>query len=211
MGETLLTRYPGVDIDLGSASLGEYVILGVPPRGQAPGALATRIGRHAVVRSHSVIYSGNVIGDYFETGHGVMLRESNRIGDRVSIGSHSIIEHHVEIGDGVRIHSNVFVPEHTVLEAGCWLGPGSVLTNARYPLSPSAKADLRGAHVGAGAIVGANVTLLPGVRIGAGALVGAGAVVVEDVPSGAVVVGNPARIVRQVSDLAAYRNRTRVD
>jgi acetyltransferase-like isoleucine patch superfamily enzyme len=52
-----------------------------------------------------------------------------------------------------------------------------------------------------GAKIGANVTLLPGVVVGENALVGAGAVVVRDVPPGAVVVGNPARIVRQVSEL----------
>lgn len=209
--DSLLIRHPGVDIDLDSATLGEYVVLGVPPRGETPGSLPTRIGRGAVIRSHGVIYAGNVIGENFQSGHGVMIREANRIGDNVSIGSHSIIEHHVEIGDGVRIHSNVFVPEYTVLEAGCWLGPGAVLTNARYPLSADAKKNLEGAHVAAGAIVGANVTLLPGVKIGAGALVGAGAVVVENVPPGAVVVGNPARVVRQVNELAAYRGRDRAE
>jgi acetyltransferase-like isoleucine patch superfamily enzyme len=207
MTASALTRHPGVDIDLDTAELGEYVVLGVPPRGESPGSLPTRIGRRAVIRSHSVIYAGNVIGDDFQSGHGVMIRESNRIGDNVSVGSHSIIEHHVEIGDGVRIHSNVFVPEYTILEAGSWLGPGAVLTNARYPLSADAKRNLRGPRVGAGAIVGAHVTLLPGVHIGARALVGAGAVVVEDVPPGSVVVGNPARVVRQVDDLAAYRGR----
>jgi acetyltransferase-like isoleucine patch superfamily enzyme len=203
--ERAFTCYPGVTIDEASAMVGEFVILGVPPRGHAPGALATRIGARAVLRSHTVVYAGNVIGDDFQTGHGVLIRECNQVGSRVSVGSHSIVEHHVIIGDGVRIHSQAFVPEFTVLEAGASIGPGTVLTNTRYPWSPGAKETMRGPHVESGAIVGANVTVLPGVRIGTGALVGAGSVVVEDVPPGVVVVGNPARIVRAVQDVPAYR------
>ena len=67
---------------------------------------------------------------------------------------------------------------------------------------------MQGPHVEAGAIVGANVTLLPALRIGAGALIGAGAVVVGDVAAGVVVVGNPARVIGKVADLAAYRSST---
>jgi len=201
------TCYPGVRLDQESLTVGEFVIIGVPPRGYAPGALETCIGTRATIRSHTVIYAGNVIGDDFETGHGVLVRESNQIGSRVSIGSHSVVEHHVVVGDDVRIHSSVFVPEYTVLQARCRIGPGSVLTNTRYPWSPHAKGAMQGPLVETGAIIGANVTLLPGVRIGAGALVGAGAVVVNDVRPGTVVVGNPARVVRNVDELAVYRTK----
>ena len=182
----------------------EFVLLGVVPRGHQPGDLETRIGPAAFIRSHTVIYAGNVIGANFQTGHGVMIRELNEIGDNVSIGTHSIIEHHVQLGRGTRIHSNVFIPEFSVLEEGVWVGPHAVFTNARYPLSPTAKADLKGPHLLPGAKVGANVTLLPGVVIGRGALVGAGSVVVRDVPDGKVVVGNPAHVIRDVGELAAY-------
>ena len=196
--------YPNVHLGA-DAQIGEYVVLGVPPRGHAPGELETRIGARAVIRSHTVIYAGNVIGNDFQAGHGVLIREANQIGHRVSVGSHSVVEHHVIIGDDVRIHSNAFVPEFTVLEAGCWIGPNVVLTNARYPLSPRTKEELQGPHVESRAKIGANATLLPGVRIGADALVGAGAVVVRDVPPGKVVIGNPARVVGDVSDLTAYQ------
>lgn len=185
-------------------SIGNYVIVGEPPRGKKPGELKTILGARATIRSHSVIYAGNVIGDDFQTGHGVLVREENRIGNNVSIGSHSIVEHHVTIGNNVRLHSNVFVPEFSILEDDCWLGPNVVVTNARYPQSPSAKENLKGATIKRGAKIGANATLLPGIVIGENALVGAGAVVVRDVPAGAVVGGNPARVIKQIEDIQEY-------
>lgn len=186
------------------ARVGDFCIIGEPPRGKDAGELETHIGARAVIRSHTVIYAGNRIGDDFQTGHGVLVREENQIGHNVSIGSHSIVEHHVRIGNHVRLHSNVFVPEFSVLEDDCWLGPNVVVTNARYPQSRNVKEQLRGAHLKRGAKIGANATLLPGVVIGENALVGAGAVVTHDVPDGAVVAGNPARLIKQVSEIAEY-------
>lgn len=187
------------------AHIGDFAIVGEPPRGKQPGELETRIGARAVIRSHSVIYAGNVIGDDFETGHGVLVREENEIGDHVSIGSHAVVEHHVKIGNHVRLHTNVFVPEYSVLEDGCWLGPNVVLTNARYPLSRDAKQNLCGPIIQRGAKIGANATLLPGITVGANALVGAGAVVTRDVPAGAVVAGNPARVIKRIEEIEEYR------
>jgi acetyltransferase-like isoleucine patch superfamily enzyme len=192
--------YRGVELGEGSV-IEDYSIVGTPPRGKKDGELATVIGAGAVIRSHSVIYAGNTIGKNFQTGNKVNIRESNRIGDNVSIGTLSVVEHHVEIADNVRIHTQVFIPEFSVLEEGCWIGPNVVFTNAKYPLSPGVKDQLAGPVIKRGAKIGANSTLLPGVVIGENALVGAGSVVVDDVPPGAVVVGNPARVIRQISEL----------
>jgi acetyltransferase-like isoleucine patch superfamily enzyme len=179
----------------------EYCIIGSPPRGHKAGELATVIGAGAHVRSHTVIYAGNRIGSNFQTGNKVNIRELNTIGDDVSVGTLSVIEHHVEIGHRVRIHSQVFIPEYSILEEACWIGPNVVLTNAKFPMSPDAKKNLRGPVIRRRAKVGANVTILPGVVIGEDALVGAGSVVSRDVPAGAVVVGNPARVIKKLSDL----------
>jgi acetyltransferase-like isoleucine patch superfamily enzyme len=189
--------------------IGNFVTVGEPPRGKKPGELKTKIGARAVIRSHTVIYAGNAIGEDFQTGHGVLVREENQIGNNVSIGSHSIVEHHVIMGNNVRLHSNVFVPEFSVLEDDCWLGPNVVITNARYPQSKNVKKNLKGATIKRGAKIGANATLLPGVTIGENALVGAGAVVVRDVPPGAVVVGNPARVVKQIEEIEDYKMPTK--
>lgn len=195
--------YPDVTIGP-NAQINDYVIIGVPPRGKSEGELETIIGRDALIRSHTVIYAGNTIGDGFQTGHGVLIRENNRIGNYVSVGSHTVIEHHVMIGDHVRIHSQAFIPEFSVLEDGCWIGPNATLTNARYPLSKRTKESLKGPTIKARAKIGANATLLPGIVVGANALVGAGSVVVNDVPQGKVVAGNPAKVIRDVAALRVY-------
>jgi acetyltransferase-like isoleucine patch superfamily enzyme len=195
--------YSNVHLGL-DTTIGDFVVVGCPPRGHDDGQLATVIGDHSVVRSHSVVYAGNVIGARFQTGHDVMIRESNQIGDDVSIGTKTVVEHHVQIGDRVRIHSQAFIPEFSVLEEECWIGPNVVLTNAKYPRSPGVKEALKGPTVRHHAKIGANATLLPGVEVGAYALVGAGAVVVENVPPGCVVAGNPARVIKRVADLGVY-------
>jgi acetyltransferase-like isoleucine patch superfamily enzyme len=198
----------GVNLGEGSA-VEDFAIIGTRARGESDAEQVMVIGARALIRSHTVIYALNQIGSDFQTGHGVLIREANQIGDKVSVGSHSVIEHHVQIGDGVRIHSNVFIPEYSILEEGCWIGPNVVFTNARYPLGRDAKKNLKGPHIQRGAKIGANATLLPGVVVGQNALVGAGSVVVNDVPSGKIVVGNPARVVGEVADVPEYRSETR--
>lgn len=192
--------YDGVSLGKNSI-IEDYCIIGVPPRGHKQGDPGTVVGLGAYIRSHTVIYAGNKIGDNFQTGNKVNIRELNDIGNNVSIGTLSVVEHHVEIGNNVRIHSQVFIPEYSILEDNAWLGPNVVLTNAKYPLSPGVKETLKGAVIKKGAKIGANATILPGVVIGENALVGAGAVVVNDVPDNAVVVGNPAKIIKYISEL----------
>ncbi|MEO8697052.1 MAG: DapH/DapD/GlmU-related protein [Acidimicrobiales bacterium] len=177
--------YIGVDVTIGA-----FCVIGDDQPDLAP----THIGARSIIRSHSVVYRGTTIGEHVQLGHGVLVREHCAIGNRVSIGSHTVVEHHVVLKDGVRLHSGCFVPEYSVLEEGAWLGPGVIVTNARYPNRPDTKDNLEGVHIERGATVGAGCVLLPGVCIGEGALVGAGAVVVRDVPAGTKVVGNPGRV-----------------
>lgn len=191
------------------AFVDDFVILGKPPRGAADGEFPLRLGAGCVIRSHSVIYAGNTIGDHFQCGHNVTIREHNSIGTNVSIGTNTIIEHHIQIGHHVRLHGGVFVPEYSVLEDHCWLGPGVVITNARYPMSKGVKEQLAGATIERGAIIGAGAVLLPGIRIGERAIVGAGAVVTANVAAGAVVVGSPARVVNTIDKIDAYEDYLR--
>ena len=183
------------------ATVEDYCIIGVPAQGQNEGDFETVIGYGACIRSHTVIYAGNQIGNNFQTGNKANIRELNTIGNNVSIGTLAVIEHHVRIGDNVRIHNQAFIPEFSVLEDGTWIGPNVVLTNAKYPMSANVKENLKGPIIKKGAKIGANATILPGVVIGEKALIGAGSVVTKDVPDGAVVVGNPAKIIKNISKL----------
>ena len=184
-----------------NCQIGNYVIIGESPRGKDPGDLETQIGDNAIIRSHSIIYAGNKIGNNFQIGHSVIIRELNEIGHDVSIGTSSVIEHHVLIKDRVRIHTQAFIPEFSILEEGCWIGPNVVLTNAKYPLSPNVKKELKGPTIKKNAKIGANSTLLPGITIGENSIVGAGAVVTKDVRPNKVVVGNPAKILKDMKEL----------
>ena len=199
-GEPLIKRFPNVQLGE-DVQVDDFCILGRPARGREPGAAPVVVGDGAIIRSHTVIYAGVRIGVRFQSGHWVLIREDTVIGDDCSVGSGTVIEFSVTIHDGVRLHSQCFIPEHSVLEAGCWLGPRVVVTNARFPASPRTKASLEPVLIKRAAKVGANATLLPGVVLGAGCLVGAGSVVTHDVPDDAIVVGNPARKVGLVSEL----------
>lgn len=97
------------------------------------------------------------------------------------------------------------------MEYQAWVGPNVVFTNALYPASEDATGHLEGPQILVGAKTGANATWLPGVVIGRHALVGAGAVVVGDVPDAKAVVGNPARVIKDVTDLEADRLLGRED
>jgi acetyltransferase-like isoleucine patch superfamily enzyme len=196
--------YPNVTLPK-DAQIDDFVLLGKAPNGKKPGELVLTFGAGCVIRSHTIIYAGNSIGAHFQTGHGALIREENIIGDDVSIGTQSVVEHHVTIGNGARLHTRVFVPEYSVLGDNCWLGPGVMVTNARYPRSEGVKDRLIGAHIEEGAIIGANAVLLPGIRIGARALVGAGSVVTKDVAPGMVVAGNPARVINQIENIKFYK------
>lgn len=182
-----------------NVTIEDYCVIGIPFKTYSDEE--TVIGDNAVIRSHTVIYAGNTIGNYFQTGNKANIRELNEIMNNVSVGTLSVIEHHVKIGNGVRIHSQVFVPEYCILEDFCWIGPNVVLTNAKYPNSSSAKNRLYGVIVKTGAKIGANSTILPGVVIDRNSLVGAGSVVTKNVPENGVVVGNPAMLINDVSKL----------
>jgi len=187
--------YPNVELG-NPVVIEDYCIIGSPFNGYQDEK--TVIGDNAVIRSHTVIYAGNMIGHHFQTGNKANIRELNTIGDHVSIGTLSVVEHHINIANGVRIHSQAFIPEYSILEEDAWIGPNVVITNARFPKHPNAKQELRGVHLKKNAKIGANATLLPGVIIGENSLIGAGSVVTKDVPPNMIIAGNPARVIREI-------------
>jgi acetyltransferase-like isoleucine patch superfamily enzyme len=176
------------------AQIFEPVTLGFPSRENLSrkGFLGTTIGKNAILRSGTIIYCDVCIGEDFQTGHNVMIREKTRIGNRVAIGTATVIEGHTIIGDNVNLQSLVYIPTETCIGNQVFIGPNTVLTNDRYP--PRNIGGLKGPTLMDGAAIGANVTILPGICIGRGALVAAGSVVTRDVPDQRLAIGSPARI-----------------
>lgn len=186
----------------------DYVVLGKPPRGSKAGQLKLVIGDFALLRTGTVVYAGNIIGDYFQTGDYARIRESNKIGNNASIGGGSVVEGNCKIEDNVRVHSNCFIPEYTSIEKNAWIGPGVVMINVLHPPCPAFKkmAPLKGRcccgpNIKKNAVIGARAVIFPGVIIGEESVVGAGAVVTKNVPAKRVVTGSSAKVVKKVKDL----------
>jgi acetyltransferase-like isoleucine patch superfamily enzyme len=150
------------------------------------------IGRNPLIRSNSIIYNDVEIGDNFQTGHGVTIREKTKIGNNVLVGTNSIIEGHCSIGDNVSIQSNVYIPTNTSIEDYVFIGPCACFTNDKYPIRVDF--DLKGPVIKRGASIGANSTFLSNVKIGEGAMVAAGAIVTHEVPPFFLAIGAPAKI-----------------
>lgn len=121
-----------------------------------------------------------------------------RIGENCNICAHTLIEGDVVIGNNVTVKSGVYLWDGTRIENNVFIGPNATFTNDPFPRSKIYPEAFSGITVQEGASIGANATLLPGITIGRNAMVGAGAVVTKDVPERAVVVGNPAKIIRYI-------------
>jgi acetyltransferase-like isoleucine patch superfamily enzyme len=169
--------------------------------GSRDAAVDFSLGCDAMLRSGTVLYAGSHIGARFQTGHHVVVREECQIGDDVSVWSNTVVDYGCRIGSRVKIHSNCYIAQYTEILDDAFLGPGVTVANDLYPGQAESARLMSGPLVGAGAQIGANVTLLPFVRIGDGCLVGAGSVVTHDVPPGTVAFGNPARVRGRVADL----------
>jgi len=168
-------------------------IVGYPPKGTAPGELATVIGDGTVIRSHSVIYAGVTIGAHCHVAHHSVIRESTTIGDGSSVGVNVVIEHHCTIGRNVRLQAQSGLAEYTIVEDDAWIGPRVVTANVFHPTCSRAKECLAGPIIRRGAIIGGHAFISPNIEIGANSFVSAGSVVVRSVDEGTQVFGVPAR------------------
>jgi acetyltransferase-like isoleucine patch superfamily enzyme len=149
-------------------------------------AADVRLGRGVRVH-HFVNLYGCEIGDGTRIGTFVEIQKGARVGRNCKVSSHTFICEGVEIGDEVFIGHNVnFINDKYPRAAN---PDGSLQTEADWTVTPT--------RVGRGASIGTGAVVLCGVEIGAGALVGAGSVVTRDVPPGATVAGNPARIIKK--------------
>lgn len=135
-----------------------------------------------------------------EIGEGTVVHDQVnlykcQIGKNCKIDAYVYIEQDVKIGDNCKIRPFVFIPTGVTIENSVFIAPGVIFTNDKLP-RVGGQWKIASIRVKEGASLGAGSVILPGVTIGKGAIVGAGAVVTKDVPDDAVVVGNPAQVLR---------------
>ncbi len=142
----------------------------------------------------AAIDQGSIIGKGTKIWHFSHIMKECKIGENCSIGQNVVVSPKVILGNNVKVQNNVSIYTGVICEDDVFLGPSMVFTNV---VNPRSRIIRRGqyvsTHVGQGASIGANATIICGNNIGAFAFIGAGAVVTKEVPEYALVVGNPAR------------------
>ena len=128
-----------------------------------------------------------------------MIREKTRIGSNCLIGTNTIIDGNVEIGDNVSIQTGVYIPLFCKIGNNVFMGPFSKLTNDKYMMRK--KFELIGPIIEDEVSLGANSVILPGITLKKGTVVGAGSIVTKHTEENDVVIGNPAKTIKKVSDL----------
>ena len=159
------------------------------------------LGPETVISTGAVVFAGTRIGARVIVGDGACVRERCVVGDDVVIGAGSLVENDTTIGALTKIQAQAYITAYSTLEDSVFIAPCVVTTNDNFMGRTEGRHELRkGPTIRRGARVGGGAVLCPGVEIGEEAYVGAGTVVIRDVPARAVVVGNPARRIRDVPD-----------
>lgn len=158
---------------------------------------ALKIGKNSLIRSNTILYAGSNIGEAFETGHRVTIRENSQIGEHCRVGTLSDIQGYVSIGNYCRFHSNVHICQNSTVKNYVWIYPYVVLTNDPHPPSDC----IIGSTIDEYAVIATGSTIIPGITIGRESLVGAQSLVNKDVPPYMVVGGVPAKILCSVNEI----------
>jgi acetyltransferase-like isoleucine patch superfamily enzyme len=198
--------YPGTVLGEGCKVL-DYAVVGKQPT-LSPRSTAKReelppleLGAGTIVSTGAVVFAGTTIGERVIVGDQACVRERCRIGDDVVIGRGSLVENDTSVGALTKIQANAYITAYSLLEDNVFIAPCVVTTNDNFMGRTEKRHELvKGPTIRRGARIGGGCVLLPGIEIGEEAFVGAGAVVIRDVPARALVVGNPARQIREVPD-----------
>ena len=187
--------------------IGDNVVLGKQPS-LSPRSTAKReelapleLGEGTIVSTGAIVFAGTRIGARAVVGDQSCVRERCELGDDIVVGRGSLVENDTTIGARTKIQANAYVTAYTTVEEDVFIAPGAATTNDNFMGRTEKRHALRkGPTIRRGARVGGGAILLPGIEVGEEAFVGAGAVVTKDVPPRTVVVGNPARVLREVPD-----------
>jgi acetyltransferase-like isoleucine patch superfamily enzyme len=167
----------------------------------------TTIGAGTVVSTGAIVFAGSTVGERVILGDQSCVRERVEIADDVVVGRGSLVENDTTIGARTKIQAEAYVTAYSTVEEDVFIAPCVVTTNDNYMGRTEKRLEeMRGPTIRRGARVGGGAILCPGVEIGEEAFVGAGAVVTKDVPPRALVVGNPARVLREIPDEELLEN-----
>jgi acetyltransferase-like isoleucine patch superfamily enzyme len=155
------------------------------------------IGENALIRSHTIIYSGSKIGNGFSTGHRVTIREKTIIGDNCRFGTLCDIQGNCEIGNYVWLHSNVHIGQNSKIDNFVFIYPYVIFTNDPHPPSE----EIIGPKVGEFTQIAVNSVILPGVEIGKNCLIGANSLVSKNFEDYSLVVGSPAKYIKDIREV----------
>jgi acetyltransferase-like isoleucine patch superfamily enzyme len=198
--------YPGTVLGE-DVEIGDNAVVGKPPTLGARSTARTdelpplAVGDGTRILACAVVFAGSRLGRGVIVGDQACVRERCELGDGVVVGRGSLVENDTTIGAGTRIQANAYVTAYSTLEEEVFVAPCVVTTNDDFMGRTEARLErMRGPTIRRGARIGGGAVLLPGIEIGEEAFVGAGAVVLADVPARAVVVGNPARQIREVPE-----------
>jgi UDP-2-acetamido-3-amino-2,3-dideoxy-glucuronate N-acetyltransferase len=194
--------HAGTIIGAGCA-IEDHAVLGKRPRlaigSSAHGDLGRlELSERVAVCAGAVVLAGAKLGEGAIVGDQSFVRERSSIGAGSVIGRGSAVDNDVSVGARVRVQTNVYLTAFTLVEDDVFIGPGATTTNDDTMARHAPRVPLRGPILRRACRIGAGALLRPGVEIGEEAFVAAGALVTRDVPAGALVMGVPARVVREV-------------
>ena len=198
--------HPGTVLGEGVKVL-EHAVVGKQPT-LSPRSTAKReplpptvVGDATVISTGAIVFAGSSVGARVILGDQSCVRERVTIGDDVVVGRGSLVENDTTIGARTKIQADAYVTAYSTLEEDVFVAPCVVTTNDNFMGRTEKRLELmKGPTIRRGARVGGGAILCPGVEVGEEAFVGAGAVVTKDVPPRKVVVGSPARVIRDVPD-----------
>jgi acetyltransferase-like isoleucine patch superfamily enzyme len=204
--------YPGTVLGEGVRVLENAVVGKQPSLGAASTAKRDPlppavIGAGTIISTAAIVFAGSTVGANCIVGDQSCIRERVEMADDCILGRGSLIENDTTIGAGTRIQANAYVTAYSTLEEDVFIAPCVVTTNDNFMGRTDRRRELmRGPTIRRGARIGGGAILCPAVEVGEEAFVGAGAVVTKDVPPRTVVVGSPARILREVDPAELREN-----
>jgi len=174
-------------------------------RGELPGLV---LGAGCVISTGAVVYRGTTLGRGCILGDYAGVRERCTLGEKVVVGRSSVVENDTTIGDGTKIQTNVYITAYMTIEDRCFISPCVQTTNDNFMGRTEKRHKLiKGATIRRGARIGGGVVLCPAIEIGEEAFIAAGAVVTKDAPARKVLMGVPARVVRDVHEDELLENQ----